>query len=128
VNEWIMVVGNSVGERSFWLIVSIVILLTFHAILTCERSREPKSRFSSGRQTLPAAAAVRQLDRWAADAWGRHGLFRFGAFVAACDRCPPIPELVLFLPLNSRSVLQDDINAKNSAAPWQIEKNRQVLH
>jgi hypothetical protein len=60
---------------------------------------------------------VNQLDRWAADAWGRHGLFRFGAFVAACDRCPPIPELV-----------QDEINAKNSAAPWQIKKNRQVLH
>jgi len=55
--EWIMVVGNSIGERSFRLIVSIVILLIFDAILTCDLVSAQQGR-SGGPTPSPEGAAV----------------------------------------------------------------------
>jgi Domain of unknown function (DUF4399) len=52
-----MVVGNSIGERSFRLIVSIVILLTFDAILTCDLVSAQQRR-TGGPTPSPEGAAV----------------------------------------------------------------------
>ena len=54
--EWIMV-GNSIGERSFRLIASIVILLTFVATLTCDLVSAQQGR-TGGPTPSPEGAAV----------------------------------------------------------------------
>jgi Domain of unknown function (DUF4399) len=52
-----MVVGNSIGQRSFRLLVSIVILLIFDAILTCDPVSAQQGR-ASGPTPSPEGAAV----------------------------------------------------------------------
>jgi hypothetical protein len=51
-----MIVGNSIGERPFRLIVSIVILLIFDAILTCDVSAQQGR--TGGPTPSPEGAAV----------------------------------------------------------------------
>jgi Domain of unknown function (DUF4399) len=55
--EWIMVGGNSIGKRSFRLIVSIVILLSFDALLTCDLISAQQGR-TGGPTPSPEGAAV----------------------------------------------------------------------
>jgi hypothetical protein len=55
--EWIMVGGNSIGKRSFRLIVSIVILLSFDALLTGDLVSAQQGR-TGGPTPSPEGAAV----------------------------------------------------------------------
>jgi Domain of unknown function (DUF4399) len=55
--EWIMVGGNSIGQRSFRLIVSIVILLSFDATLTCDLVSAQQGR-TGGPTPSPEGATV----------------------------------------------------------------------